>query len=78
MKSSDNSITSSTVHVYGWRRDGGPFFLDNPCTLEDGIAFAETVLKDCRRGFLRAEVKNIRTLDVLWKSAPVLRPPGVR
>ena len=31
------------LHVYGWRRDGGPFFLDNPRTLEDGIAFAETV-----------------------------------
>jgi hypothetical protein len=24
------------LHVYGWRRDGGPFFLDNPRTLEDG------------------------------------------
>ena len=48
------------LHVYGWRRDGGPYFLDNPRTLEDGIAFAETVLKDCRRGFLRAEVKDVR------------------
>ena len=53
-------------------------FLDNPRTLEEGIAFSEKVLKDSRRGFLRAEVKNIRTLDVLWKSAPVLRPTGVR
>ena len=52
--------------------------VDNPRTLEDGIAFAETVLKDCRRGFLRAEVKNIRTLEVLWTSAPVLRPGGVK
>jgi hypothetical protein len=60
------------------RLESKPFFLDNPRTLEDGIAFAETVLKDCRRGFLRAEVKNIRTLDVLWKSVPVLRPTGVR
>ena len=72
------SHDTTMLHVHGWRRDGGPFFLDNPRTLEDGIAFAETVLKDCRRGFLRAEVKNIRTLDVLWKSAPVLRPTGVR
>ena len=53
------------LHVYGWRRDGGPYFLDNPRTLEDGIAFTETVLKDCRRGFVRAAVKNIRTLEVL-------------
>ena len=60
------------LHVYGWRRDGGPFFLDNPRTLEEGIAFAETVLKDCRRGFVRAEVKDIRSLKVLWTSAPKL------
>ena len=69
---------TAMLHLYGWRRDGGPFFLDNPRTLEDGIAFAETALKDSRRGFLRAEVKNIRTLEVLWTSAPVLRPGGVR
>ena len=72
------SQDTTMLHVYGWRRDGGPFFLDNPRTLEDGIAFAETVLKDGRRAFLRAEVKNIRTLEVLWTSAPVLRPGGVR
>ena len=29
------------LHVYGWRRDGGPFFLDNARTLEDGIKSAE-------------------------------------
>lgn len=56
----------------------GLYFLDNPRTLEDGIAFAETVLRDCRRGFLRAEVKDIRAGTVLWTSAPVLRPGGVR
>jgi hypothetical protein len=56
------------LHVYGWRRDGGPFFLDNPRTLEDGIAFAETVLKDTRRGFTRVQVKDIRSLQVLWSS----------
>jgi hypothetical protein len=72
------SQDTTMLHVYGWRCDGGPFFLDNPRTLEAGIAFAETVLKDSRRGFLRAEVKNIRTLEVLWTSAPVLRPGGVR
>ena len=66
------------LHVYGWRRDGGPYFLDNPRTLEDGIAFAETVLNDCRRGFLRAEVKDIRAGQVLWTSAPVLWPGRVR
>lgn len=63
------------LHVYGWRRDGGPFFLDHPRTLKDGIASAETILRDCRRGFLRAEVKDIRSMQVLWTSAPV-RPPG--
>jgi hypothetical protein len=51
---------------------------DHRRTLEDGIAFAETVLKDSRRGFLGAEVKNLRTLEVLWTSAPVLQPGGVR
>ena len=66
------------LHVYGWRRDGGPFFLDNPRTLEDGIASAETVLKDCRRGFVRAEIKDIRAMKVLWTSAPVPRPGGDR
>lgn len=44
------SQDTTMLHVYGWRRDGGPSFFDNPRTLEDGIAFAETVLKDCRRG----------------------------
>ena len=65
------------LHVYGipprWRVLD---FLDNPRTLEDGIAFLNGA-KDCRRGFVRPEVKNIRTLEVLWKSAPVLRPTGV-
>ena len=37
------SQETTMLHVYGWRRDGGPFFLDNPRTLEDGIDFAETV-----------------------------------
>jgi hypothetical protein len=64
----DSEHPPPVLHVYGWRRDGGPFFLDNPRTLEDGIAFAETVLKDCRRGFVRAEVKDIRSLHVVWTS----------
>jgi hypothetical protein len=72
------SQDTTMLHVYGYRRDGGPFFLDNPRTLEDGIAFAETVLEDCRRGFLRTEVKDIRAGVVLWTSAPVLRPGGTR
>jgi hypothetical protein len=29
-------VDAGLLHVYGWRRDGGPFFLDNPQTLEDG------------------------------------------
>jgi hypothetical protein len=40
------SHDTTMLHVYGWRREGGPFFLDNPRTLEDSIAFAKTVLKD--------------------------------
>jgi hypothetical protein len=72
------SQDTTMLHVYGWRRDGGPYFLDNPPTLEDGIAFAEMVLENCRRGFLRAEVKDVRAGQVLWTSAPVLRPGGVR
>ena len=64
------------IHVYGYRRQGGPFFIDNPRTLEEGIKSA--ALKDPRRRFLRAEIKDIRAMKVLWTSAPVLRPGGVR
>ena len=70
------------LHVYGWRRDGGPYFLDNPRTLEDGIAFAETVLKDCRRGFLPRrgqEHQNLgRPLEVRTCLAADRRPVNCR
>lgn len=66
------------LHVYGFLRDGSKYFVDNPRTLEDGIRSAENALCDRRRGFLRAEVKDVRAGQVLWTSAPVLRPGGVR
>ncbi len=34
------SQDTTMLHVYGWRRDGGPFFLDNPHTLKGAIASA--------------------------------------
>lgn len=66
------------LHIYAWRRDGGPFYIGGPSTVEDGIKIAEDALKDPRRGFLRAEIKDIRAMQVLWSSAPVLRPGGVK
>jgi hypothetical protein len=48
------------LHVYGWRRDGaGPFFLGSPRTVDDGITIAEDALRDRRRGFTRAEVRDV-------------------
>lgn len=35
---------------------------------------AENELKDRARHFGRAEIQNIRTMEILWTSAPVLRP----
>jgi hypothetical protein len=32
---------TTPLHVYGWRRDGGPFYLVNR-TVDEGIALAET------------------------------------
>jgi hypothetical protein len=61
---------TAMLHVYGWRRDGGPVFLDNPRTLVDGIATAERLLKEPRRRLIRIEVKDIRAMKVLWTSAP--------
>lgn len=69
------SQDTTLLHVYGWRRDAGPFFLGNPSSVEDGISLAEGILKDCRRGFLRAVVKDVRAGAIL---APVLRPGGVK
>ena len=60
---------TAMLHVYGWRRDGGPVFLDSPRTLEEGIATAERFLKEPRRRLIRAEVKDIRAMKVLWTSA---------
>lgn len=67
---------TALLHVYAWRRDGGPFYIGGPSTVEEGIVIAEDALKDGRRGFLRAEIKDIRDMQVLWTSAPVLRPGG--
>ncbi len=41
-----------------------------------GISFAEGVLKDCRRGFVRSEIRDSIAGAALWHSAPVLRPRG--
>ena len=62
----------SLLHVYAFLRDGSKDVVDNSKTLEDGIGSAENALADRRRGFVRAEVKDIRALEVLWTSAPCL------
>lgn len=57
------------LHLYAWRRGGdGPYFVDGPHTIDEGIAFAETVRQDCRRGFTRFEIHNIREHTVVWRS----------
>jgi hypothetical protein len=60
------------LHCYAYLRDGRRYFIDNPRTLVDGIRSAEIALRDRRRGFVRAEVKDIRSLQVLW-TAPAPR-----
>jgi hypothetical protein len=69
---------TAMLHIYGWRRGDGPYFLGNPSTVDEGIILAEDILKDRRRGFMRAVVKDVRAGEVLWHSAPVLRPGGTR
>ena len=65
------------LYVYAWRRgDDGPYFVGNSTSIEEGIAFAEGVLKDCRRGFVRSEIRDSLAGAALWHSAPVLRPRG--
>jgi hypothetical protein len=72
------SQDSTLLHVYAWRQTVGPFFIGNPRTVDDGIQIAEDALKDRRRGFTRAEVRDVRALETLWTSAPapVIRPRG--
>ena len=57
------------LHVYGYPRDGRRYFVGNPRTVDEGIEIAEDALKDRRRRFVRAEVKDIRSLQILWTSA---------
>jgi hypothetical protein len=63
---------STMLHVYGWRRgDDGPYFLGNPNTVDEGISLAHGVLKDCRRGFVRAEIHDARAHVTVWHSGSV-------
>ena len=63
------------LFVYAWRRgDDGPYFVGNSTSIEEGISFAEGVLKDCRRGFVRSEIRESIAGAAVWYSAPVLRP----
>jgi hypothetical protein len=63
------------LYVYAWRRgDDGPYYVGNSTSIEEGISFAEGVLKDCRRGFVRSEIRDSIAGPALWHSAPVLRP----
>ena len=65
------------LYVYAWRRgDDGPYYVGNSTSMEEGISFAEGVLKDCRRGFVRSEIRDSIAGPALWHSAPVLRPRG--
>jgi hypothetical protein len=48
------------LYVYGWRRDDdGPYFVSSPATLKEGIDVAAGHLRDCRRGFVRAEIHDV-------------------
>ena len=59
----------SMLQVYAWRRgDDGPYFLITPTTLNEGIAFAETARQDCRRGFVRFEIHDVRENAVVWRN----------
>ena len=57
------------MHVYGWRRDVGPFYLANVRNLEEGIRIAEHSLRN-RRGFTRTEVRDVRAGQTVWASPP--------
>ena len=74
----DMSQDIRLLNCYGYTREGRRWFVGNPRTLEERIQIAEDALKDRRRGFVRAEVKDIRAGEVVWHSAPVLWPGGVR
>jgi hypothetical protein len=50
------------------------YFISAPATVDEGVRDAETALTDLRRGFLRAEVQDLRAYEVLSHSAPVLYP----
>ena len=50
---------TTMLHVYGYPRDGRRYFVGNPRTVEEGIQLAEDALKDRRRGFTRAEVRDV-------------------
>jgi hypothetical protein len=55
------SRDTTLLHIYDWRRgNDGPYYLRCPCTVDDGITLAEDALKDRRRGFMRAVVKDVR------------------
>ena len=59
------------LHVYAWRRgDDGPYFIGTSDRIEEGVSIAETTLKDCRRGFVRAEVHDARQQTVVWPQRP--------
>jgi hypothetical protein len=62
------------LHVYAWRRgDDGPYFIGGPNSVDEGISIAETALKDCRRGFVRAEVQDAREHSTVWTSTPTVK-----
>ena len=54
------------LHVYGWRRDGGPFFLNNPRTLEARIDSGDLLLTQvCRSDH------EIEDVSSAWKGAMI-------
>jgi hypothetical protein len=59
----------AALHLYAYRSDNdGPYFIGNPRTVDDGISLAAGALKDCRRRFTRAEIKDVRADAVVWAS----------
>ena len=59
---------------FGFPRDGRRYFVGNPRTVEEGIQIAEDALKNCRRGFVRAEIKDV---FALYGTLADLPPPPI-
>ena len=74
------------LHIYGFRRDGGKYYIASAQTIEEGIRMGEDALADRPLGFLRAGQRCISFAPMKWcgsappSSGPVERisvPPAI-